>query len=96
MEKNFVLGAFPGRNFIQQSIQLEPGDLIFAYTDGVNEAMNENNEEYTAERLLNFMNETDCTVELPKLLDAVKKDVARHVGNAAQSDDMTMMALRKN
>lgn len=96
MERNFVLGAIPGRNFVQQSIQLDPGDLIFAYTDGVNEAMNENNEEYTDKQLLKFMNETDCTVDLPELLSAVKGDVARHVGKAAQSDDMTMMALRRN
>lgn len=96
MERNFVLGAIPGRDFVQQSIQLDPGDLIFAYTDGVNEAMNENNEEYTDKRLLKFMNETDCTVDLPELLSAVKGDVARHVGKAAQSDDMTMMALRRN
>ena len=70
--------------------------MIFAYTDGVNEAMNENHEEYTSERLLKFMNGTDCRADLKDLLAAVKADVAEHVGDAEQSDDITMLALRRN
>ena len=66
------------------------------YTDGVNEAMNVDKEEYTSERLLNFMNKTDCTVDLTELLAAVKGDVKDHVKDAEQSDDMTMIALRRN
>ena len=96
VKKNFVLGAMEDMPFQQQEIILEHGDLIFVYTDGVNEAMNENHEEYTSERLLNFMNGTNCDAALNVLLAAVKKDLAVHVGNAEQSDDITMMALRRN
>ena len=96
VKKNFVLGGMEDMTFTQQEIQLEHGDLIFMYTDGVNEAMNADKEEYTAERLLNFMNKTDCNVDLIKLLAAVKGDVADHVKDAEQSDDMTMIALRRN
>ncbi|MBQ7198532.1 MAG: SpoIIE family protein phosphatase [Selenomonadaceae bacterium] len=96
VKKNFVLGGMEDMTFTQQEIQLEHGDLIFMYTDGVNEAMNVDKEEYTSERLLNFMNKTDCTVELTKLLAAVKGDVEDHVKDAEQSDDMTMIALRRN
>ena len=96
VKKNFVLGGMEDMNFVQQEIQLEHGDLIFMYTDGVNEAMNAEKEEYTSERLLNFMNKTDCNVELTELLKAVKGDVAEHVKDAEQSDDMTMIALRRN
>ena len=92
--KNFVLGAMEDMNFKQQEIYLEKGDFIFVYTDGVNEAMNENHEEYTAERLLNFMNQTDCNVPLPELLKNIRADVSEHVGDADQSDDITMLALR--
>ena len=96
VKKNFVLGGMEDMKFVQQEIQLLHGDMIFMYTDGVNEAMNENKEEYTSERLLEFMNKTNCEVDLTELLAAVKKDVSKHVGNAEQSDDMTMMALRRN
>ena len=96
LQKNFVLGGMEDVPFKQQEIKLEHGDLIFAYTDGVNEAMNENHEEYTSERLLKFMNGTDCNADLETLLAAVRADVALHVGDAEQSDDITMMALRRN
>ena len=96
VKKNFVLGGMEDVPYKQQEIRLEHGDLLFAYTDGVNEAMNENHEEYTSERLLNFMNGTDCGADLQTLLAAIRADVAEHVGNAEQSDDITMMALRLN
>ena len=96
VKKNFVLGGMEDMTFTQQEIQLDHGDLIFMYTDGVNEAMNVDKEEYTSERLLNFMNKTDCTVDLTELLAAVKGDVKDHVKDAEQSDDMTMIALRRN
>ena len=96
VEKNFVLGGVEGVPFEQQEMILEKGDLIFMYTDGVNEAMNVNDEEYTSERLLEFMNSTNCRADLQDLLAAVKSDVAKHVGAAEQSDDITMMALRRN
>lgn len=96
VKKNFVLGAMEDVPFVQQEIQLESGDLIFAYTDGVNEAMNVNHEEYTSEKLLKFMNKTDCTEDLKQILKNVRADVAEHVGRAEQSDDITMFALRLN
>ncbi len=96
VKKNFVLGGMEDVPYQQQEIILEKGDLLFAYTDGVNEAMNEQNEEYTSERLLEFMNATNCRADLKDLLAAVKADVSKHVGAAEQSDDITMMALRRN
>ena len=96
VKKNFVLGGMEDVPYKQQEITLQRGDLIFTYTDGVNEAMNEQNEEYTSERLLNFMNSTNCKADLKSLLAAVKADVAKHVGAAEQSDDITILALRRN
>ena len=94
VKKNFVLGGMEDVPFKQQEITLERGDLFFAYSDGVNEAMNVEHEEYTSERLLSFMNGTDCTAPLGDLLAALRADVAEHVGEAEQSDDITMLALR--
>ena len=96
VKKNFVLGGMEDVPYQQQEINLANGDLIFVYTDGVNEAMNIDNEEYTSEKLLEFMNATNCRADLKDLLAAVKSDVAKHVGEAEQSDDITMLALRRN
>ena len=96
VQKNFVLGPMDGIPFAEQRTTFKRGDLIFLYTDGVTEALNVAEEEYLPERLINFMNATDCRADLQTLLKNVRGDVAAHVGDAAQSDDITMFALRFN
>ena len=97
VKKNFVLGPMDGVPFVEQKISLNAGDLLFVYTDGVTEAMNVDNEEYQTKRgLLTFMNsaDCDCRADLQTLLKNIRVDVAKHVGDAEQSDDITMFALR--
>ena len=94
VKKNFVLGPMDGIPFAEQKISLKPGDLLFLYTDGVTEALNVNDEEYLPDRLIDFMNSTDCTANLETLLENVRDDLSKHVGEAEQSDDITMFALR--
>ena len=48
------------------------------------------------DRLIAFMNKTDCRADLQNLLKNIRGDVAEHVGDAEQSDDITMFALRFN
>ncbi len=96
VKKNFVLGPMDGIPFIEQKIFLKPGDLLYLYTDGVTEALNVKEEEYLPDRLIAFMNSTDCTKDLETLLRNVRGDLAKHVGEAEQSDDITMFALRFN
>ena len=94
VKKNFVMGPMDGIPFVEQKINFNAGDLIFIYTDGVTEALNVANEEYLPDRLIKFMNSTDCRVDLDTLLKNIRADVAAHVGDAAQSDDITLFALR--
>ena len=96
VEKNFVLGPMDGIPFIEQKIFLKRGDLLFLYTDGVTEALNVADEEYLPDRLINFMNSTDCKTDLKTLLKNIRGDLSEHVGEAEQSDDITMFALRFN
>ena len=94
VKKNFVLGPMDGIPFVEQKISLKHGDLLFLYTDGVTEALNVAEEEYLPERLIAFMNSTDCAVDLQTLLKNIRGDLSKHVGEAEQSDDITMFALR--
>ncbi|MCR5833515.1 MAG: SpoIIE family protein phosphatase [Selenomonadaceae bacterium] len=94
VKKNLVLGPIDGMPFVEQKITFKRGDLIFLYTDGVTEALNVRDEEYLPDRLIAFMNKTDCRADLHDLLKNIRADVADHVGEAEQSDDITMFALR--
>ncbi len=96
VKKNFVMGPMDGIPFVEQRTTFKRGDLIFIYTDGVTEALNVTEEEYLPERLIAFMNSTDCAADLDTLLKNIRSDVAAHVGAAEQSDDITMFALRFN
>jgi len=96
VKKNFVMGPMDGIPFVEQRTTFKRGDLIFIYTDGVTEALNVAEEEYLPDRLIAFMNSTDCAADLEKLLAKIRGDVAAHVGEAEQSDDITMFALRFN
>ncbi|MFN0102907.1 MAG: SpoIIE family protein phosphatase [Bryobacteraceae bacterium] len=75
------------------ALQLEPGDVLALYTDGVSEAMNAAREMYGTERLVAAL---QANVELPvaELIDAVKTDIATFTGGEAQRDDLTLLILR--
>jgi sigma-B regulation protein RsbU (phosphoserine phosphatase) len=96
VKKNFVLGGMEDIDYMQQSIKLEKGDLIFMYTDGVTEALNKANELYGEERLINCLKRFDQNLSMEELLKFVRADVNKHVNGADQSDDITMLALRVN
>ena len=94
VKRNFVLGGMEDMDYQAQELVLEPGDKLFLYTDGVTEALNETAELYGEERLKECLNGAGAEqLDLQNLLAAVQKSLAAHVGNAEQSDDITMMVL---
>ena len=64
------------------------------FTDGVTEAMNINNEEFGEERLEDTLAEVTLH-NCQQIVDAIKADVAAFVGEAEQSDDITVLALKR-
>ena len=89
----FVLAGMENIPYTQDEIKLDYGDMLFLYTDGVTEAMNENLELFTDPRLQDTLNKyTDAA---PKdLLSLLMKEIDAFAGNAEQADDITMLALR--
>jgi sigma-B regulation protein RsbU (phosphoserine phosphatase) len=87
-----VLGLFPAANYGIETARLNPGDLIFTYTDGVNEAKNMAGEQFTEDRILQAATpeQGDTGAFLKTMLEAV----IAFRGEAPQSDDITMLALR--
>lgn len=89
----FVLAGMEGVRYRQGSMTLEPGDMLYLYTDGVTEATNSENELYGEDRLLAVANRCkDCDPQA--LLPAVKADIDQFVGEAPQFDDITMLSLK--
>ena len=86
----FVLAGIEGFNYRVNELQLQAGDRLFLYTDGVPEATNANSELYGEDRLLDFMNRNDA-VSATELLPALKADIDGFVGEAPQFDDITML-----
>lgn len=91
----FVLAGMEEIRYKKNELQLNPGDEIFLYTDGVTEATDTNDQLYGDERLLDFLN-TLHKVPADSVCGAVKADVDRFVADASQSDDITMVYLKYN
>lgn len=75
------------------SLVLQPGEMIFLYTDGVTEAMNEAGGMYSEERLQETLN-VQGEKNVREILAAVRQDVGVYAGEAEQSDDITMLGLK--
>ncbi len=89
----FVLAGMDGVNYKPQELQLERGDIVFLYTDGVTEATDMNKELYGENRLLDAVNSREFE-NMEELCRFVKSDVDAFVGDAPQFDDITMVALK--
>ncbi len=87
-----VLAAMENVPVREYEIQLNPGDRLMVYTDGVPEAINEKNEAYGTQRLVRRLNlRKDASQELA--LEDVLRDLRSFAGNAEQFDDITMLGL---
>jgi phosphoserine phosphatase RsbU/P len=90
-----VLGLFDHAHFDEETLKLEPGDLIVLFSDGVTEAMNSDSEEFTDDRLIACANAHRG--ETPQqVLDALLADVHAFCSGEPQSDDVTAVLVRYN
>jgi putative ABC transport system permease protein len=90
-----VLGLFPDIEFQAADIELQPGDLLVAFTDGVTEALNAAGEEFGEDRLKEVLR---ASVGAPA--DAISKRLADTmrdwIGDAEQHDDLTFVVVAMN
>ena len=94
-KSGFVLAGMEGVKYQLQELQMNEGDVIFLYTDGVVEAANVDNELYGEDRLLECLKGIDISnVSMDYLCCEVIGNVGMFVGEAEQFDDITMLALR--
>ena len=90
---SFVLGGMENMSYAEHELTLAGGDVLYLYTDGVTEAMNNELELFTDPRLLTVAHKyKDCSVM--DLLLNLKKEIDQFAEGAEQTDDITMLALK--
>lgn len=83
-----------GIPYTGQNLKLEKGDKLFLYTDGIPEAMNPEEEEYSDDRMIEFFkSNSDQSPE--EFINAFVDDVKNHARSADQSDDITCLILKR-
>ena len=89
-----VVGAFPFATYEADSVRLQSGDLLVAFTDGVTEPENDAGVEFGEERLIELVRKS-AHASAKDLIERVMNDVIAWTGEETLQDDMTMLVLRK-
>lgn len=91
---NMAIGIFGDFEYTETTLQLQPGETLLLYTDGVTEAINPREEEFMEIRLEQTLKKvTSCTCQ--EIIDTIKADVKAFANGAEQSDDITLLALKR-
>jgi serine phosphatase RsbU (regulator of sigma subunit) len=88
------LGMFPREQYGAGSVQLNPGDGLLLYTDGVPEATNLEMEDFSDGRLLEILREA-AGLSSRQIIDSVSSRLMAFTAGAQQSDDITMVAVQR-
>ena len=88
-----VLSILPVSPYQEAEVELHSGDLLVIYSDGFSEAMNRRFEEFGEDRLLEVVTEAR-DLSPTEVIDRAFEVVQQHSGDAPQTDDMTMVALK--
>jgi phosphoserine phosphatase RsbU/P len=89
-----VLGVLESTTFMERTLKLESGDLLIAYSDGITDAVNVDDEEFGEERLLEVIMKNRWK-DAGTLVNSIFEAVQQHSGDAPQIDDMTLMVIRR-
>ncbi len=88
-----IIGAFAGAAYEERSIDLDAGDLIVFYTDGLTEMYNQEGEDFGLERLSRLIKD-ERERPVSEIIAAVRHDARAFRGASPRGDDVTLMLLR--
>ena len=88
-----VLGVLPGATYRQSRVNVQPGDLLVVFSDGILEAANALDEEFGEDRILAAVEE-NWAGSPTEILDAVLARVRTFLGKELPHDDQTLMVVR--
>jgi serine phosphatase RsbU (regulator of sigma subunit) len=90
-----VIGLFPQSSYEEASLDLHPGDVLLAYTDGVPEALNPQEEEYGEERLKSLLRRS-AHLPVGEMASMFVDELKNWIDDAAQYDDLTFILVKVN
>ena len=95
MSENIVAGMFDDFTFTQSTLQLDKGDMLVLFTDGVTEAFNTSGEMFDEKGLETTLENKGAGKSSHDICQEILKDVNDFSGKEPQSDDITLMAIRR-
>ncbi len=93
--KGALVGAIPGQAYSSMELQLNPGDMLVCFTDGVTEAQLPSGEEFTEERLVHLVEEMADSASLDEMLESIHHHVIDFTGSDILDDDCTLLVVRR-
>ena len=94
VDANIPVGIIPDWTYYQQETTLSPGTVLFLYTDGLTEATRSDGELFREERVLTQLASLGGNRSAERLVANMTDAVNRFIGEAEQSDDLTMLVLK--
>ena len=96
-EPAFPVGTFDDTIYKNKEIWIKPNDLLFLFTDGLNEAEDEFKQMFNKERIIDVIHDAmaEGNVSPESLIQRMTEAVEDFVGDAVQSDDLTMLAIKR-
>lgn len=88
-----AVGLIPEAKFKYEQIQLKPGEILFAFTDGVPDARSPGEERFTKKHLISLLSQPVATAF--ELMERIGTSLFAHIGKAPQADDITMLTLQR-
>ncbi len=92
VESNAPIGLWPGLDYEGQSIENIKGSPMLVYTDGLNEAENQHQEQYGDDRLLSYISAANFT-NSRDVVESLKAEVEQHRDGADPNDDLTLLCI---
>jgi serine phosphatase RsbU (regulator of sigma subunit)/pSer/pThr/pTyr-binding forkhead associated (FHA) protein len=89
-----VVGLFDGMVYEEGQTQLESGDILIVFTDGISEAWGEDDEEFGEERMADLIKK-HASLNAKDLIDTIQQEVDRYTGGSRPSDDCTMVVVKR-
>lgn len=89
-----VVGILESAEFEEEALELVPGDRVILYTDGINEAANEQSELYGEERLCTLVAGLPAELTAREITECILEGVRKFLDGVEPGDDMTVMVLR--
>ena len=93
MEPNAPIGLWPELDYVGEEIADISGKPLFVYTDGLNEAENRQQEQFSDERLLEIIQQTPFESS-EQTIELLRSEVEKHRDGAEPNDDLTMLCVK--